>query len=311
MFSKEVSINVDNEQKISLADFNTFCLSTCGQDILNKTDLKKESFLEKGSYGQVLNNHENEANTVVKIYGKRAMKQPEIMLREAAMCSIPSHKNVIQTLSCLKINAETHYFYGLKLEYAPMDLLMYFKQEKIDSTNILPAEKLESFISDIFEGLIHLHEYGVSHNDLKLENILIRDNNLKICDFGFAHSESWEIRGIPFGSLRRRNNGLYEYFGSPVNIPSYNDTIGRLAHFRDEWAFGCIIFALSYGFMLYHDYADIQHKIFKVGHGKKYPNFADIYSSSNIKMRWTEPLMKLFISENPVSILEAAKKFEI
>jgi len=43
------------------------------------------------------------------------------------------------------------------------------------------------FLHQILDGLEHMHNQGVVHRDLKLENILIDDNlNIKIADFGYA-----------------------------------------------------------------------------------------------------------------------------
>lgn len=54
--------------------------------------------------------------------------------------------------------------------------------------------KLQAYVADILEGLRYIHNQGVIHDDIKLENILTqkteRDdefNQLKICDFGLSH----------------------------------------------------------------------------------------------------------------------------
>ena len=41
--------------------------------------------------------------------------------------------------------------------------------------------------------LTHMHKHGFFHRDMKPENLLINDGNVKICDFGLAR----EIRSRP------------------------------------------------------------------------------------------------------------------
>jgi serine/threonine protein kinase len=47
-------------------------------------------------------------------------------------------------------------------------------------------------MTDVLEGILHLHSKSIIHRDLKPENILLTRNSssvdvrAKICDFGFA-----------------------------------------------------------------------------------------------------------------------------
>jgi serine/threonine protein kinase len=50
-----------------------------------------------------------------------------------------------------------------------------------------------SYASDILEGLKYIHNSGVIHDDIKLENLLMQTseredefNRIKICDFGLS-----------------------------------------------------------------------------------------------------------------------------
>lgn len=52
----------------------------------------------------------------------------------------------------------------------------------------------------MLEGLKYVHNQGVIHDDINLENILLKSNDIddeykkaKICDFGFSHLINPEI----------------------------------------------------------------------------------------------------------------------
>ena len=45
-----------------------------------------------------------------------------------------------------------------------------------------------AIFTNILEGLEHLHNNRILHRDIKPQNILIHNDNIKISDFGFAES---------------------------------------------------------------------------------------------------------------------------
>lgn len=71
------------------------------------------------------------------------------------------------------------------MEYAPKgSLLDYFK------TTTLTLPEVKTLFRKVCVGLKHMHFKGLSHRDLKLENILMFEENQivypKISDLGFA-----------------------------------------------------------------------------------------------------------------------------
>lgn len=60
---------------------------------------------------------------------------------------------------------------------------------KVHCTNRMVKEKTcRRFFKQIVEGFEYLHNIGIAHRDIKLDNILIEEKTrmIKIIDFGFA-----------------------------------------------------------------------------------------------------------------------------
>lgn len=68
----------------------------------------------------------------------------------------------------------------------------------------LPLRLVHSIFTQIISGLSYIHRQNIVHQDLKLENVLIdEDNHIYIIDFGFSRSYKPGIQGFKhnYGSL--------------------------------------------------------------------------------------------------------------
>jgi serine/threonine protein kinase len=120
------------------------------------------------------------------------------------------HANIVHYYGWIFINNK----YSIVLEYIESDLFDY-----IDSNDI-SNDKKEYIAYGILSGLKHLHSKGIIHGDLKLENVLINDNDVpKLCDFD----------GISYTLL----------YLSPERLLDNN-----LTPSADVWAYGILVFVL-------------------------------------------------------------------
>lgn len=271
------------------------------------TDVRGDELelIGNGSFGDVF----KYGNNIVKLCKEKAEDAVKYLLRESKMVEIEAHENIIRTISCVEMDLGGRRRFGLVMERADIDLFDHF-----EATKPLDDATLGDYVSQLLTGVVFLHDNGISHNDLKLENVLVvkhsnlPDVTLKLCDFGFAHSDEWTLDdGTPFGSLVPRSDGRYEYFGTAAFLPSEKDLCGRLAHLRDEWALGCIIYILSYNHMLYNHYDDVQHVIFQVGPDKPFKYYAHIWE---MEPRFTEEIIHSFMRKsNPMTAKMVQEKF--
>lgn len=51
-------------------------------------------------------------------------------------------------------------------------------------------EEIRNFLTQVLEGLAHMHRNGYFHRDLKPENLLVTNDVIKIADFGLAREVS-------------------------------------------------------------------------------------------------------------------------
>jgi serine/threonine protein kinase len=84
------------------------------------------------------------------------------------------------------------------MEYAGADLSKLLEKEKK-----LSEDKVRFFGRQILSAMLYLHQNRILHRDLKPQNILLQNDQIKICDFGFAKKMSastnflMSIKGTP------------------------------------------------------------------------------------------------------------------
>lgn len=87
------------------------------------------------------------------------------------------HGNIIETLDIIQ---EAHRWYEV-MEYAPYDLFAIVMTGKMVKDEIACAFK------QIMNGVAYLHGMGLSHRDLKLDNVVVNEHGImKLIDFGSA-----------------------------------------------------------------------------------------------------------------------------
>lgn len=88
------------------------------------------------------------------------------------------HGNIIETLDILH---EKGRWYEV-MEYAPFDLFA------IVMTGKMGREEITCCFLQILNGVTYLHSLGLTHRDMKLDNVVVSDKGImKIIDFGSAH----------------------------------------------------------------------------------------------------------------------------
>ena len=121
----------------------------------------------------------------IKIFDKgkiKKEKEQEYIEREISILKKLNHYNIIKLYNII----HTDNFIFLIQEYVPNGELLHFLESK---ENINLTEKdICKIYQQIISGIEYLHEVGIAHRDLKLENILLNfKNDIKIIDFGLSN----------------------------------------------------------------------------------------------------------------------------
>ena len=121
----------------------------------------------------------------IKIFDKGKIKkdkEQEYIEREISILKKLNHYNIIKLYNII----HTDNFIFLIQEYVPNGELLHFLES---SENINLSEKdICKIYQQIISGIEYLHEVGIAHRDLKLENILLNfKNDIKIIDFGLSN----------------------------------------------------------------------------------------------------------------------------
>lgn len=199
------------------------------------------------------------------------------------------HPNIRETLD---IDTKSH---SIIFEYCPgIDLLDFLNQYDNDTKLILPL------FSQILDAIEYLHKNGVAHLDLKLENIIIHDNIIKIIDLGEA--VVYKINNKEH--LHQGLNGTLQYMPPEM--------LERKLYRPDKidiWSCGIILYNMVYNYMPWEE-ADIKkdknynifNKTFDTTgelHHLIFKTLPDNYSITEKKVLKT--LFKTMFNKNPDS----------
>jgi serine/threonine protein kinase len=71
---------------------------------------------------------------------------------------------------------------SLVVEFAGYESLL----EYVKHNYPLSLNKVRDISTQLLEALIYIHDRNIVHRDIKLQNVLIHDNKVKLIDFGFS-----------------------------------------------------------------------------------------------------------------------------
>ncbi len=191
--------------------------------------------LGKGTFGKVylMQHNYTEDLVAVKIIKKTDLFDAKNEIYNHA--ALGYHQNIVQFKKVETINENILIY----LEYVNGTDL-YDALQNNNST--FSEEEVKYYFVQILDGLTHCHSKGIYHRDLKLENVLLNENNqIKICDFGFSSSKYFEHD-------HSRSTGSLAYMAPEV--------IAKIKHDGEKvdiWCLGVMLFVLLCGYYPFED----------------------------------------------------------
>ncbi|XP_011089053.1 serine/threonine-protein kinase MHK-like isoform X2 [Sesamum indicum] len=174
-----------------------------------------------GSVYKAVNVETSEIVAVKKMKRKFYYWEECVNLREVKSLRRLNHPNIIKLLEIVRQNNELFFIF----EYMEHNLYQIMKDRK----QSFSEEEIRALMSQVLQGLAHVHKHGYFHRDLKPENLLVTNNIIKIGDFGLARELSSTPPFTDYVSTR--------WYRAPevlLQSSSYTPAI-------DMWALGAIL----------------------------------------------------------------------
>jgi serine/threonine-protein kinase len=215
-----------------------------GVDLIGKT-IAHYRILDKlgeGGMGEVFlaTDSRLQRNVAIKVIGKRLLQDPHArkwLLREARTASALNHPNIctVHDVGETEVGA-----------YIVMEHLDGRGLHELIPAKGLPAARARAYGIQIADGLVHAHERGVVHRDLKSSNVVItREGRAKILDFGLARrmgtSEADVTRTLESMTDVGKVGGTLAYLPPEVLRGEAADELG------DIWAMGVLLHEMVVG----------------------------------------------------------------
>ena len=146
----------------------------------------RQSLLGSGEIAEVYlaRDEELDRDVALKVLKKHYADDPQVVERferEASNVAALRHPNVVAVHDWGRDEAGSYY---MVMEYAPGGTL----EERIQREGKLPATAAAGLGLRVARALLHAHEQGMIHRDVKPRNVLLTEEEAKVTDFGIARA---------------------------------------------------------------------------------------------------------------------------
>lgn len=185
-------------------------LTDLPQDFILANRFRIQKKLGSGGFGVAYKVFDSLGDVVrvIKLVTKDRRSVYERLRREyKALTNLPDHPHVVKVVWADRM-ADAKQTPYIVFEYV----------EGLDVSDLIDTEALSledsvRIVREAAEGLAHLHNHRVYHQDVKPSNLLWTDSGVRIIDFNVAVSENDEIQGG--GGTRRYIPPDYDYSSEP------------------------------------------------------------------------------------------------
>ncbi|CAK92399.1 unnamed protein product (macronuclear) [Paramecium tetraurelia] len=210
-------------------------------------DLKKKYILQKilgyGRYGTVYKGVNQRTQETVAIKELRHSIDDQGINAQALR-----EIEILKSIQCQQIVSFKDLAHGqnkiyIIMEYMEEDLLTALKR------NTFSEQQAKMIMFQVLQGLAYLHNKGIIHRDIKPNNILNRNLEIKICDLGMAQN----LKKLKPQTIRIQN---HSYRAPEVFLGLLNDQ-----YQVDVWSAGVLFIQLLFKDNLFEgssDYASFQ-----------------------------------------------------
>jgi len=186
-------------------------------------------------------NIETGKSVAVKVISKKKLINGEFAAnieREISILRRLHHPNIIDLFEVLASKSKIYFV----VEFAEAGELF----EEVAKNEKLTEDHARRYFRQLISAVKHCHSRGVFHRDLKLDNLLLDENdNLKVTDFGLSAVKK-QIR--PDGLL-------HTVCGTPSYVaPEILAKKGYDGAKADVWSCGVVLFTVTAGYLPFNDY---------------------------------------------------------
>ena len=233
--SKKTSINIDCNKENQDNNNDNNNKKEEKKDKLSKYEIGEE--IGKGAYAKVklATNKITKEKFAIKIYEKEKLNsnsKKSCVYKEIQILKKLNHKNIAKLIEVITTEKQILIVQEL---IEGISLREYYNNEIRNQKGISIHKEtiFRKIFSQIFSAMDYLHKHNMAHRDIKLENILLKENyEIKIIDFGFGMYN-------PENKLQKFFCGTPNYM--PPEIAEKKPYVGQLA---DMWSLGVLVYKI-------------------------------------------------------------------